>query len=154
MRTTDLALPAGFWIIPLSCSRFRADQSNPFHARPLRSSVKQSSPNGVIYLVFIWLHGLNSFSAAIPFLHYRHPMTACILHGSFLRLIASGFIPIDFGVERSMTVVDAEIRIDVFAPTWAIAPAGAASGYDPDGRRRLVGRRKTQGSANQIHATI
>ena len=53
-----------------------------------------------------------------------------------------------------MTVVDAEIKIDVFAPTWAIAPAGAASGYDPDGRRRLVGRRKTHGSANQIHATI
>ena len=80
-------------------------------------------------------------------------MTACILRDSFLRIIAAGFIPIDSGVERSMTV-DAEIGIDVFAPTWAIAPAGAASGYDPDGRRRLVGRRKTQGSANQIHATI
>ena len=93
--------------------------------------MKQSSPNGVIYLVFIWLHGLNSFSAAIPFLHYRHPMTACILQNSFL----SGFIPIDSGVERCMTVVD-EIGIDVFAPTWAIAPAGAASGYDPDGRGR------------------
>jgi len=51
-------------------------------------------------------------------------MTACVLHNSFLRLIASGFIPIDSGVERSMTVVDAEIGIDVFAPTWAMAPAG------------------------------
>ena len=81
-------------------------------------------------------------------------MTAYILHNSFLRLIASGFIPIDSGVEQSMTGVDAEIGIDVFAPTWAIAPAGAASGYDPDGRRRHVGRRKTHGSANQIHAAI
>jgi hypothetical protein len=80
-------------------------------------------------------------------------MTACILHNSFLRLIASGFIPIDSGVE-SMTLVDAEIGIDIFAPTWAIAPAGAASGYDSDGRRRHVGRRKTHASANQIHATI
>jgi hypothetical protein len=50
-----------------------ADQSNPFHARRLRSSVKQSSPNGVIYLVFICLHGHNLFSTAIPFLHYRRP---------------------------------------------------------------------------------
>jgi hypothetical protein len=81
-------------------------------------------------------------------------MTACILHNSFLRLIASGFIPIDSGVEQSMTGVDAEIGIDVFAPTWAIAPAGAASGYNSDGRGRHVGRRKAHGSKNQIHATI
>ena len=37
---------------------------------------------------------------------------------------APGFIPIDSGVERSMTGDDAEIGIDVFAPTWAMAPAG------------------------------
>ena len=39
VRRTDLALPAGLWIIPLSCSRFMADQSKPFHARSSRSSV-------------------------------------------------------------------------------------------------------------------
>jgi hypothetical protein len=118
-----LALPGGIWIIPLSCSRFMADQSNSFHARPLQASVKQSSPNGVVYLVFICLHGHNSFSTAIPFHHYRHPMTACILHNSFLRLIASGFIPIDSGVE-SMTLVDAEIGIDVFPPTMGHSASG------------------------------
>ena len=123
-----MALPAGFWIIPLSCSRFWADQSNPFHARPLRSSVKQSSPNGVIYLVFIWLHGLNSFSAAIPFLHYRHPMTACVLHNSFLRLIASGFIPIDSGMERSMTVVDAEIQDRIISADVGQTASGRGGG--------------------------
>jgi hypothetical protein len=83
-------------------------------------------------------------------------MTACILHNSFLRLIASALMPVDYGVERSRTVGDAEIRIDVFPPTWARAPAGAAAGYDSDGRGRHVvgGRRKAHGSANQIHATI
>src|SRR5712664_1605405 len=59
-------------------------------------------------------------------------------------------IPVDLGVERSSTVADAEIRIDVFPP------AGAAAGYDSDGRGRCAaeGRRKAHGSANQIHATI
>ena len=51
-------------------------------------------------------------------------MTACILHNSFLRLIASALMPVDFGVERSMTVGDAEIRIDVFPPTEARPLAG------------------------------
>ena len=41
---TDLALPTGLWIIPLSCSRFMTDQSNPFHARPSRSSVNRAAP--------------------------------------------------------------------------------------------------------------
>jgi hypothetical protein len=70
--------------------------------------------------------------------------------------IVSASIPVDLGVERSMTVGDAEIRIDVFLPTWARTPAGAAAGYDSDGRgRHVVGsRRKAHGSANQIHATI
>ena len=83
-------------------------------------------------------------------------MTACILHNSFLRLIASALMPVDCGVERSMTVGDAEIRIDIFPPTWARAPVDAAAGYDSDGRRRYAagGRRKAHGSANQIHATI
>jgi hypothetical protein len=117
----------------------------------LRSSVKQSSPNGVIYLVFIWLHGLNSFSAAIPFLHYRHPMTACVLHNSFLRLIGPHTNRFWRGAEHDRRRRDWDRRIRA---EWAIAPAGAASGYDPDGRRRLVGRRQTQGSANQIHAAI
>src|SRR5258708_597153 len=54
------------------------------------------------------------------------------------------------------TVADAEIRIDVFPPTGARAPAGAAAGYDSDGRGRHVvgGRREAHGSANQINATI
>ncbi len=65
-------------------------------------------------------------------------------------------MPVDCGVERSMTVADAEIRIDVFPPAVARPPAGAAAGYDSDGRGRHVvgGRRKVHGSANQIHATI
>src|SRR6266567_4231662 len=65
-------------------------------------------------------------------------------------------IPVDLGVERSSTVADTEIRIDVFPPTGARLPAGAAVGYDSDGRRRYTaeGRRKAHGSANQIHATI
>ena len=65
-------------------------------------------------------------------------------------------MPVDYGVERSMTVGDAEIRIVVFPPTRARAPAGAAAGYDMDGRGRHVvgGRKKARGSANQIHATI
>jgi hypothetical protein len=83
-------------------------------------------------------------------------MTACILHNSFFRLIASALMPVDFGVEQSMTVGDAEIRIDVFPPTWARPLAGVAAGYGSDGRGRHVvgGRRKAHGSANQIHATI
>src|SRR6267378_2842234 len=65
-------------------------------------------------------------------------------------------MPVDCGVERSMTVADAEIRIDVFPPTVARPPAGAAADYDSDGRGRCAaeGRRKAHGSANQIHATI
>jgi hypothetical protein len=41
-------------------------------------------------------------------------------------------------------------------PTGARPPAGAAAGYDSDGRGRCAaeGRRKAHGSANQIHATI
>src|SRR5947208_17106676 len=58
------------------------------------------------------------------------------------------------GAERH--VADTGIRIDVFSPTGARLPAGAAVGYDPGGRRRYTaeGRRKAHGSANQIHATI
>src|SRR5216684_302412 len=78
-------------------------------------------------------HGHLSLSTAIPVLHYCHPMTACILHNSFLRLIASALMPVDCGVERSRIVGDAEIRIDVFPPTGARPPAGAAAGYDSDG---------------------
>jgi hypothetical protein len=83
-------------------------------------------------------------------------MTACILHNSFLRLIASALMPVDCGVERSMTVGDAEIRIDVIPRTGVRPSAGAAAGYDPDGRGRhaVEGRRKAHGSANQTHATI
>src|SRR5712671_4467188 len=44
-------------------------------------------------------------------------------------------IPVDLGVERSSTVADAEIRIDVFPPTGGRPPAGGA-GYDSDGRGR------------------
>ncbi len=33
VNTTDFALLTGFSIIPFSCSRFIASQSNPFHAR-------------------------------------------------------------------------------------------------------------------------
>ena len=65
-------------------------------------------------------------------------------------------IPVDLGVQRRSTVADAEIRIDVFPPTGARLPAGAAVSYDSDGRGRYTaeGRRKALGSANQIHATI
>ena len=83
-------------------------------------------------------------------------MTACILHSSFLRLVAFALMAVDFGVERSMTVGDAEIRIDVIPRTGVRPSAGAAAGYDSDGRGRHVvgGRRKAHGSANQIHAAI
>ncbi len=65
-------------------------------------------------------------------------------------------MPIDFGVEWSMTVGNAEIRIDVFPPAWARAPVDAAAGYGSDRRGRHVvgGRKKAHGSANQIHAAI
>jgi len=47
-------------------------------------------------------------------------------------------------------------RLVEFPPTGARPPAGAAAGYDSDGRGRHVvgGRRKAHGRANQIHATI
>ena len=67
------------------------------------------------------------------------------------------FDAVNFGVERSMTVGDAEIRIDVFPRTGVRPPAGAVAGYDSDGRGRHAveeGRRKAHGSANQTHATI
>ena len=60
------------------------------------------------------------------------------------------------GSERSMTVADAEIRIDIFPSTGGPYRQRAAAGYDSDGRGRHVvgGRKRADGSANQIHATI
>src|SRR5882724_880382 len=65
-------------------------------------------------------------------------------------------MPVDCSVDRSMTVGDAEIRIDVFPRTGVRPPAGAVAGYDSDGRGRHVveRRRKAHGSTNQTHATI
>jgi hypothetical protein len=74
----------------------------------------------------------------------------------FFDFLPSLWTPVDFGVERGMTIRDAEIRIDLFPLTAARPPADAAAGYDSDGcgRHAVGSRRKAHGSANQIHATI
>lgn len=43
VRTTDFALPAGFAITPLRCSRSSASQSNPFQARRPSCSVSHNN---------------------------------------------------------------------------------------------------------------
>ena len=95
--------------------------------------------------------------------HFCHPISTLLppndrMHARqlFSSTYCRRLIPVDLGVERSSTVADAEIRIDVFPPTGAGLPAGVTAGYDSDGRARHVvgGRKKTHGSANQIHATI
>jgi hypothetical protein len=48
-------------------------------------------------------YGAPSFLLS-HFYTIAHPMTACILDNSFLRLIASALMPVDCSVERSMTV--------------------------------------------------
>jgi len=63
-------------------------------------------------------------------------------------------MPVDCSVEQSRTITYAKIQDRNISADVGQTTSGAAAGYDPDGRRRLVGRRKTQGSANQIHATI
>jgi len=103
VRRTDLALPTGLWSHPLVVQpRFMTDQSNPFHCLTVAVERQiEQRQNGAVDPVLICFHGHLSLSMAIPFLHHCHPLTACILYSSFLRLIASALMPVDCGVERS-----------------------------------------------------
>jgi len=154
VRRTDLVLPTGLWIIPLSCSRVmttcrtlsmpdrRGRVSNRVAAKQRLRPCLHRLPRASLVI------NDHVISTLLPPNDRMHPpqlfsSTYC------LHFDASRFRR---GAKHDRR--DADIRIDVFRPAGTRPLAGR--GYDSDGCgwHAAEGRRKAHGSANQIHATI
>jgi hypothetical protein len=69
---------------PLVVQPIHGGPIEPFHADRCGRAGNKAAQTALSTLSSSGCIGINSFSTAIPFLHYRHPMTACILYNSFL----------------------------------------------------------------------